>query len=181
MTMGRRNRHRGVLTAVAVVALLGTAGAVSAAVERGAMSSFPCGDPKTVPVGKIYGKNRGTQFCNDHATATIRIAGRPTLKLKGGVCWKNRTNLEIGIGTLVINGRKKSDPSGLLITDNPPGDIIGDLLDHSSGKYHWTGPIKVKLAGKTKGTFASTSAGTSVNGKLTGSFTCKRVLDAPDQ
>jgi len=43
-----------------------------------------------------------------------------------------------------------------------------------------TGPVTVKLAGK-KGTFVSTSARTAVNGKLTGSFSCKRIVNAPNQ
>ena len=41
--------------------------------------------------------------------------------------------------------------------------------------------MKVKLTGKTKGTFAATPIAVRVNGKLTGSFTCKRILDAPEQ
>src|SRR4051794_33995193 len=73
-------------------------------------SSFPCGNPLTEPLGKIYGANRGTTFCNDGARATLIIAGKPRLTLVGGVCWRNKTNLEVGIGSLVINGRKKSDP-----------------------------------------------------------------------
>src|SRR5207247_10945467 len=120
-------------------------------------------------------------FRNDGAKAAVVIAGKPRLNLVGGVCWRNKTNLEVGIGSLVINGRKKSDPAGLLLTDEKPGDLIGDTLDLSRGAYHWTGPVKVKLTGKTKGTFTSTQIGTAANGKLTGSFTCRRILYAPEQ
>jgi hypothetical protein len=102
------------------------------------------------------------------------------LTLTGGVCWRNKTSLEIGIGTLVANAPVKSDPPGLLLTDVKPGDVVGDTLDLSQGKYGWTGPVTVKLTGK-KGTFTSTASGTAVNGKLTGSFVCKRILNAPNQ
>jgi hypothetical protein len=154
------------------------AGAVDAQRER---AQFACpSDLNTQPLGKVYGKNRGSAFCNDGATAMVKIAGRPALTLKGGVCWRNKTSLEIGIGTLVANAPVKSDPPGLLLTDVKPGDVVGDTLDLSQGKYGWTGPVTVKLAGK-KGTFTSTAAGTAVNGKLTGSFVCKRILNAPNQ
>lgn len=175
------NLRRLVSTAVLSAAALGAIGLASAGVTREAPSSFACPNPKLLPLGKIYGANRGTSYCNDGASATVVIAGKARLNLVGGVCWRNRTNLEVGIGTLITNAPKKSDPAGLLLTDNKPGDLLGDLLDLSKGTLGWTGPVKVKLTGKTKGTFASTSAGTAVNGKLTGSFTCSRILDAPNQ
>lgn len=167
--------------AVAVAIVVAGMSLVSVGAARGTRAAFPCPNPKLLPIGKIYGANRGTSFCNDGAQATVIIAGKPKLTVLGGVCWRNRTNLEVGIGSLVINGRRKSDPAGLLLTDEKPGDPIGDTLNLSNGTFHWTGAVKVKLTGKTKGTFASTQAGTAVNGKLSGSFTCRRILDAPDQ
>jgi hypothetical protein len=169
---------RVVTFAVLATAAFGVVGVSGASVDRAA---FPCGNPKIEPVGKIYGKNRGSTFCNDGAKATVLIGGKTKVTFAGGVCWRNRTSLQVGIGTLVINDPKTSDPAGMLLTDVKPGDIVGDTFDLSKGTLDWTGPVKVKLSGKTKGTFAATSTAVRVNGKLAGSFTCKRVLDAPDQ
>jgi hypothetical protein len=168
--------------AFTVTAVLGLSLTLLASVgaARDATGSFACGNPKIEPLGTIFGANRGTTFCNDGATATLIIRGNRT-PLRGGVCWRNKKDLEIGIGTVVTNGPKKSDPAGLWLIDVKPSDRIGDTLQHSKGTYDWTGPVKVTLTGKTKGTFASTAMGTRVNGKLTGSFTCKRVLYAPEQ
>jgi hypothetical protein len=168
------------LTATAVLGLSLTV-LTSVGVARDAAASFACPNPKVLPLGKIYGKSRGTSFCNDGARATVLIAGKPKLTLVGGVCWRNTTSLEVGIGTLITNDPKKSDPAGLLLTDEKPADVVGDTLDLSKGTLGWTGPVKVKLTGKNKGTFAATPTAAKVNGKLTGSFTCKRILDAPDQ
>jgi hypothetical protein len=38
-----------------------------------------------------------------------------------------------------------------------------------------------ELTGKSKGTFTATPTAAKINGNLTGSFTCKRILDAPNQ
>jgi len=174
-------RQKGRIVATARGLLIGIGGLADAADAERTRTRFACpSDLNTQPLGKVYGKSRGSVFCNDGATAIVKIAGRPTLNLKGGVCWRNKTNLEIGIGTLVSNDPAKTDPPGMLLTDNKPGDVLGDTLDLSQGKYGWTGPVTVKLVGK-KGTFTSTASGTAVNGKLTGSFTCKRILDAPNQ
>ena len=174
-------RRTGRVVATAGGLLIGIGGLADAVDAQRERARFACpSDVNTQPLGKVFGKSRGSAFCNDGATAIVRIAGRPTLSVKGGVCWRNKTNLEIGIGTVVINDPVKSDPPGLLLTDNKPGGVLGDTLDLSQGKYSWTGPVTVKLSG-TKGTFTSTAASTSMNGKLTGSFTCKRILYAPNQ
>lgn len=172
--------RRSVTMAALAAAALGivATGVSSASADR---TAFPCPNPKVLPLGKIYGKNRGTTFCNDGAKATVLIGGKTKASFVGGVCWRNRTNLEVGIGTLITNDPRKSDPAGMLLTDNKPGDVLGDLFDLSKGTLGWTGPIKVKLTSKTKGTFAATPTAVKVNGKLTGSFSCKRILDAPDQ
>jgi hypothetical protein len=170
------------VTAIAV----GVAAALSALLAgvggaHDATAAFPCpSDPKTQPLGKIYGKSRGTTFCNDGAKA-VALVGKTRVILAGGVCWRNRTSLQVGIGTVVINDPKKSDPAGMTLADAKPGDIVGDTVGLSKGTLDWTGPVKVKLTGKTKGTFAATPVAVRVNGKLSGSFTCKRILDAPDQ
>ena len=166
-----------VLVAFAAVA----AGAATMGSAQQSASSFPCGNPKIEPLGKIFGKNRGTTFCNDGAKASVLIKGKTKVNLAGGVCWRNKTSLQVGIGTVVINDPKKSDPAGMLLADVKPGDFVGDTLSLSKGTIDWTGPVKVKLTGKTKGTFAATPIAVRVNGKLTGSFTCKRILDAPEQ
>lgn len=167
-----------VLVAFAAVA----AGAATMVSAQQSASSFPCGNPKIEPLGKIYGKNRGTTFCNDGAKASVLIKGKTKVNFVGGVCWRNKTSLQVGIGTLVINDPKKSDPAGMLLADAKPGDIVGDTVGLSKGTLDWTGPVKVKLAkNKKSGTFAATPIAVRVNGKLSGSFTCKRILDAPDQ
>jgi hypothetical protein len=168
------------LTATAVLGLSLTL-LTSVGAARDATGSFACPNPKVLPLGKIFGANRGTTFCNDGARATVIIAGKPRLTLVGGVCWRNKKDFEVGIGTVVTNGPKKSDPAGLWLIDVKPGDLIGDTLQLSRGTYDWTGPVKVTLTGKNKGTFAATATGAKVNGRLTGSFTCKRVLYAPEQ
>ena len=168
-----------IATAVAGLSLTALTSVGAARDVRGALA---CGNPKTTPLGEIFGANRGTTFCNDGASAKVIIKGKPKPPFLGGVCWRNKTNVKmIGVGSLVINGRKTSDPKGLLVTDEPPGDRIGDTLDLSMGLYHWTGPVKVKWTSKTSGTFAATSIAVTVNGQLTGSFHCKRVLYAPEQ
>lgn len=166
--------------ALTICLLTAALAGVSNAQRTGA--AFACGDPKLEPLGKIYGKSRGTTFCDNGAKATVLIAGKPKLTLVGGVCWRNRTSLMVGIGTNVINDLRASDPAGLLLTDVKPGHVVGDTLELSKGTFDWTGPVKVKLGpGKKNGTFTSTSVGTAANGKLTGTFDCKRILDAPDQ
>ena len=168
--------------AAALAACLLTAGLAWGSSAQSSGASLACGDPKTQPLGKIYGANRGATYCNDGAKATVLIAGKPKLALVGGVCWRNRTSLEVGIVTLVTNKPLKSDPAGLLLTDTKPGDPVGDTLDLSRGTLGWTGPVKVKLgAGKKQGTFTGTPTANAVNGRLSGSFTCKRILYAPEQ
>jgi hypothetical protein len=164
-----------VVFATAVAAALASVGSA----QRVASSLACPPNPKTQPLGKIYGANRGTSFCNDGAKATALVR-KVRINVTGGVCWKSKDSFNVGIGTVVAGRRKKSDPPGMWLIDVKPGNIVGDTVDLGKGTIDWTGPVKVKLTGKT-GTFNSTSLGTSVNGKLTGSFTCKRVLDAPDQ
>jgi hypothetical protein len=68
------------------------------------------------------------------------------------------------------------------LIDTKPGNIVGDTIDTGKGTLDWVGPVKAKLAkNKKSGTFSATATAVAVNGKLSGSFTCKRVLDAPDQ
>jgi hypothetical protein len=144
-------------------------------------ASFACpSDPKTQPLGKIYGKNRGSSFCNDGAKASLVVKGTK-ISLVGGVCWKSRDGFNVGIGT-VVNDRKKADPAGVWLIDTKPGNLVGNTIDTGKGTVDWVGPVNVKLAkNKKSGTFSATATAVAVNGKLSGSFTCKRVLDAPDQ
>jgi hypothetical protein len=177
-----------VLIAAAAAAAVGSglAGVSSAGIGG---SAFACpSDPKTQPLGKIYGKNRGSSFCSDGASARASIGTTKAIivNFKNGVCWKSRQGLNVAVGTIVVNDRKKSDPAGLWLQDYKPGGVVGDTLSAQSGATEWSGPVKITL---TKGGKSGTFSGKRpklVNGKLTyipisGTFTCKRILDAPNQ
>ena len=139
-------------------------------------------DPKTQPLGKIYGANRGSTFCNSGATATAFVAGK-RLTFSGGVCWKSNDGFNVGIGTLIAGKRKKTDPPGFWLQDFKSAATFGQhSVDLAKGAVTWRGGVKVN---RTKKTFAG-KASVLVGGKLTsvsltGSYTCRRILDAPDQ
>jgi hypothetical protein len=174
------------VTALSAAAALGVLAAGMSSASNTA-SSFACpSDPKTQPLGKIYGKNRGSSFCGDGASARAMVGSSKQIVFKNGVCWKSRLGLNVAVGTVVVNDRKKSDPAGMWLQDFKSGGVVGDTLSAQSGATEWSGPVKVKL---TKGGKSGTFSGKRpklVNGKLryipiSGTFTCKRILDAPDQ
>jgi hypothetical protein len=150
--------------------------------------SFACPpNPKTQPLGKIYGNNRGSSFCNDRARATAFIGKqRQKLTFAGGVCWKSKDAFSVGIGTAIAGKRLKADPPGFWLQDFKPRSYAKESVDLGKGTVTWGHSVKIKYAaGKKSGTWSGTEP-TLVKGKLTyipakGSFTCKRVLDAPDQ
>jgi hypothetical protein len=145
---------------------------------------FACpSDPKTKPIGKIYGKNRGSTFCNDGAKASA-VVGKTKLSFTGGVCWKSRESFNVGIGTAIAGKRRKADPPGFWLQDFKPGGLVGDLVDLGKGTLTWRGPVKVNRKQKTfsgKGVLLAGGKVTDTSASLKGSYACKRVLDAPDQ
>ena len=151
-------------------------------------TAFACpSDPRTQPLGKIYGKNRGTSFCNDGAKATAIVGTVKTkLSFTGGVCWKGSVGLNVAIGTLIPFERKAGEPPGFWLIDTKPGNILKDTVDAQRGTLTWNGPVKLKQsASKKTGTFTGREP-KLVKGKLTyvaitGSYTCRRILDAPEQ
>jgi hypothetical protein len=64
-------------------------------------TSFPCPrDSQTQLLGKIFGANRGSTFCNDGATAMAVIGtAKPKFANPGGVCWNGSDGFTVGIGT----------------------------------------------------------------------------------
>jgi hypothetical protein len=170
------------LAAAAVGATL--AGVSSATV---AADSFACPNPKVLPLGKIYGKSRGTSFCNDGAQATAIVAGKKLAPFTGGVCWKNKEGVvQVGIGTMIGPKRIKSDPPGFVLIDVKPGGVIKDSVDLGNATVSWGFTVKVTYAaGKKSGNWSGVEP-RLVGGKLAhvpagGTFTCKRILDAPEQ
>lgn len=169
-----------VLSAAALSAAL--AGASSA---QSTYSVFACpSDPKTQPIGKIYGANRGSTFCSDGASARVSVGSTKAIiiYLRNGVCWTSRQGFNVGIGTSIVGKRRQSDPEGLWLQDFKPGGFVKDSLGFGKGKVDWNGPVRINRAKRT----FSGRAPKLVNGKLTyvsvsGSYTCRKVLDAPEQ
>jgi hypothetical protein len=178
----------GVLVAGAAVAVLASSGAARSAAPAGMLLACPK-DPRTAPIGRIYGASRGTTWCNDGATATATLAGK-THAFSGGVCFRDSVGLHVGIGTSIEGKRKASDPPGFALNDFPPGGIVKDGayfgLTKAGKVVAWSwGDVKL-TGGKgsaPKGSFSGVMP-TLAGGKLTrvaamGTFACKRVLQVP--
>lgn len=181
--MRMRSQFRLAVTAILGVALLGVAGLASAGNQRDGSAVFSCPpDPKTQPLGQIFGANRGSTFCNSGATATAFVAVK-RLTFSGGVCWTSKDGFNVGIGTSIAGKRKKTDPPGFWLQDFKSAGTFGQhSVDLAKGAVTWRGGVKVN---RTKKTFAGKTS-VLVDGKLTyvsltGSYTCGRILDAPDQ
>jgi hypothetical protein len=135
------------------------------------------------------GKLVGSTFCNDGATATATVAGKP-YSFKGGVCFRQGDEFNVQIGTTVDFKRVKSDPPGFRVSDVAPGGVVKDGvwfgLTNAGKVIEWGfGDVKLKVGkgSAPKGTFSGVEL-KLVNGKLTkipasGSFTCRRVLKVP--
>jgi hypothetical protein len=179
----------GRVVGLTVALLIAAATVAAAAGARDADVAAKCGNPARESLGSIYGKNRGTTWCNDGASGTATLAGK-TYAFKGGVCFRDSVGFHVGIGTIIPGGWKKGDPAGLGIDDLKPGGYAKD-----GAYFGWTrggklstwdwGDVKIKgsKGASPRGTFSGVRP-TLVGGKLTriparGTFTCKRVLKVP--
>jgi hypothetical protein len=170
------------LIAVATAAgVLATAGFASTGNARDVRAAFPCPpDPKTQPLGKSAANRPGFTFCNDGAKATAIVAGKK-LTFTGGVCWKSKDGFSVGIGTELFGKRKKGDPPVFHLQDLSSG-LGSHTVLLAKGTVTWSYSVAIN---RKKHTFAGKSP-VMVGAKLTyvsltGSYTCKRVLDAPKQ
>jgi hypothetical protein len=180
MTVERCTTALAVLCFVAAVA-----GAASAGVTREAKVSFACPrDTSRQPVGKIYGANRGTSFCNDGATATATVAGTRLPTFRGGVCFSDSSGFNVGIGTSLQGKRRASDPAGFWLVDVKPGRFVKDSVHLAKRSASWGYTVALKRkGGRLRGSWSGTEP-RLVGGQLTrikasGTFTCKRVLKVP--
>jgi hypothetical protein len=176
-------RYVAILSAAAV-ALTGATALAAAGQARDASARFACPkDTSREPVGRIYGNNRGSTFCNDGASASATVGGRK-LVFKGGVCFRDSTGLNVNIGTVFPGKRRRSDPKGFSLLDLKPGGFVKDTVNFGTRTVDWGAPVKLKLKrGGRSGTFSGTEP-KLVNGELayvkaSGSFSCKRVLRVP--
>lgn len=170
------------VTALAAAALAATGDAVTVS------PAFACPDPKTAPLGKSVGI-RGFTACNDGASAQAVVDGQ-TYRFTGGVCFKDAVPLNVTIGTIIINDRKKSDPAGFSIVVQPKGNPVSDSVDFALNKggrlLEMGGPVTLTYKpGRRSATFKGKVLRT-VNGKVltgtvpvSGSFICKRILTVP--
>ena len=170
------------LSALAAAAVTGTGAAVNVSPYAA------CPDPKTAPLGKSVGI-RGYSACNDGASAVAVVSG-VTYRFSGGVCWKDSTlPLNVDIGT-IVNDRAKTDPPGFGIVAVTKGSPISDSIDFGLTKGGKTlgfrGPVTLTYKpGRRSATFKGKVL-REANGKVltgtvpvTGSFTCKRILNVP--
>jgi hypothetical protein len=174
---------RSLLVIAAVVAGAASLTAIAGASE--ATATFACPkDTSREPIGRIYGANRGSTFCNDGATATA-IVGGTKLSFTGGVCWKDSASiLNVSIGTSIAGKRRATDPPGFWLIDQKPGGIVKDSAEFGKGSTSWGHTVVIKYkADRRSGTFSGTEPRLA-GGKLTyvkasGTFACKRVLTVP--
>lgn len=166
---------------VAAVALASPGGA------REAGASFACpGDTSRQPIGKIYGANRGSTYCNDGATATATVAGKKLPSFVGGVCWRDKSRTTyVNIGMETSYKRRLSDPAGFSLSDVKPGGVLKDTVSLGRGTLTWgSAPVKITWnANRRSGTWSGKWP-TLAGGKLTyvggsGTFACRRFLEVP--
>lgn len=176
-------------------ALLVTAAGLAATGGAGISdAAAKCGDPKTEPLGSIYGNNRGSTGCNDGASAKATLGGK-TYSFTGGVCWRETKSggfyVQIGTTFPGSRDRRTNDPSGFGVFDTSPGGFLKDRvyfgLTKAKKVISWSNSedmkLKVSRGSAPKGTFSGVET-RLVNGKLTkipasGSFSCERVLKVP--
>jgi hypothetical protein len=184
MNINGRSRRLVLLLLVALL-VAGFAAAFGAA-RSTVLKPLKCPNPKTAPLGMSLG-TRGYLACDDDATATAAIAGRLTkYPFKNGVCWKDSTlRLNVDIGTVVNPGsRKKSDLPGFSLVIGAKGAFalpsahVGVTKNGKIIEGDGAVNVRVKWGPKPSGTFSPHKLSTS-DGKISGSFQCKRLLKVP--
>lgn len=168
-----------------VVAGVAAASQATAGGARDAASAFAC-DPSRAPLGKSVGALGATAWCNDGATATAVVGGKPELRFTGGVCWRDSTGFYVDIGTTPGGTRRSASPAGFEILDNKPRAFAKDSVHLGKDGVIWDGAVVLKPkpgSGGKKGNWAG-SGYRRVGGKLiptkgSGSFSCNHIFTVP--
>ena len=180
-----------VTTTITLVAAALLATAVSAHVA--APNAFLC--PKNPAAAaslwlKSYppsGQRRGSTWCNDGATAALRLSASPrsakvpaALRFVGGFCRQAKSGdryVQIGTRISPASSRKRIDPQGLHLTK--PKTNTSTWLELGTPALTWENYVKITWSG-LRGTYSGTSdvlvGGAVRKVTVAGSFVCRRIV-----
>ena len=133
------------------------------------------------------GQRRGSTWCNDGATATLRLSASPrsakvpaSLRFVGGFCTQSkRGDRYVQVGTRIspADSRKRTDPQGLHLIK--PRTSTSPWLELGTPTLTWENYAKTTWNG-LRGTFSGTSdvfvGGAVRKVTVTGSFVCRRIV-----
>jgi len=124
--------------------------------------------------------NRGSVWCDDGASATVKLSSGKALVFKGGVCTSASTGKFISIGVLISGKRKASDPRGFKTLKWKPSTGTPEAAAFSSGgKFDWSDEVKITwngLNGSWSGTDGMWIGDKFVDLGASAKFSCKRIV-----
>jgi hypothetical protein len=173
--------------AFSVIALLTVAACFGGHVDAGsAAAPFVCPKDATTPDPqkwvKNFGGGRGSVWCDDGATATVKVSVGPSpLTFKGGVCTSATTGTFISIGAVVSeNALKASDPPGFkTLKWNKKTGTPEAVAFSRPGKFYWSDEVKITwngLSGSWSGSDGQWINNKFAEIKASAKFTCKRIV-----
>jgi hypothetical protein len=173
--------------ALSVIALVTVAACFTTSVGVGAAAApFLCPKDATTTDTQKWVKNfdgyRGSVWCDDGATAIVRVSVGPSpLIFKGGVCTSATTGTFISIGVVISkNQLKATDPPGFkTLKWNKKTSTPEAAAFSRTGKFYWSDEVKIAwngLTGSWSGSDGQWIANKYTDVKASAKFTCKRIV-----